>query len=71
MESDDKIQLENSHKIELNNLQKIINELNIEINELKTSNNKLKSEKLENEILMEKKCMEFEKNIRNECKVKN
>jgi len=52
---------------ELNKLRQNVNELHIELNEVKTRNNTLRSEILENEILSEKKCIEFEKNLRNEC----
>eukprot|EP01084_Bolivina_argentea_P258519 435859_1 len=46
--------LRETKDFELNNLRKTVNELHIEINELKTSNNTLRSEILENEILMER-----------------
>jgi len=59
--------LRETKEFELNSLRKTMNELHIEINELKTSNNSLRSEILQNEIVSERKCIEFEKNLRQEC----
>jgi len=70
--------LENSHQIalaklrelkdkELSTLRESVSALHLEVNELKTVNNTLRSTVLQNEIATERKCIEFEKNLRNEC----
>ena len=60
-------QLRELKDTELNKLRKDVSELHIELNELKSANNTLRSEILENEINSERKCIEFETNLRSEC----
>merc|ERR1712228_1145829 len=60
-------QLRECKDSELNKLRKSVNALHIEMNELKSTNNTLRSEILENEINAERKYIEFETNLRSEC----
>merc|ERR1719410_2648745 len=60
-------QLREMKDSEIEKLIKNVNALHIELNELKSANNTLRSEILENEINSERKCIEFETNLRSEC----
>jgi len=70
MEQDFKAELHDlreSKDAELSASRQKISDLHLQINELKTANNSLRSAVLENEMESERKCIAFEQKMRTEC----
>jgi len=61
------LELRQSKDAELSASRQKISDLHLEINELKTANNSLRSAVLENEMESERKCIAFEQRLRTEC----